>query len=367
MLLGGCGTLSFYGQATWGQWRLMMAREPVADLLADVATPAPLKHQLELSQALLDFAESELGLGVGKRYRSYVSLEREAVVWNVFAAPRFSVVGEEWCYPFVGCAPYRGYFDEADAQAWAAGLRDEGLTTFVGGVPAYSTLGWFDDPILSTFVEWPEGDLANLLFHELAHSVVWVSGDAAFNESFASFVGETAVRAWFEAQADETGYRAWRATRKSVARFRGFSLAAKALLEAAYAESAALALPEQEAARGAAFDTIRGCYTAARDELGGGLYDELMQDRFDNAYLVSVGTYADWRASFAALYAIAGEDWPSFYDEVRVLGELDAAARLTRLEALAEQQVDHAADDDDADQIQCEAFAHHGGEREAPG
>ena len=195
--LVGCETLGFYQQAIWGQWRIMRERVPLDDALTNGATDAGTREQLQVATGLLDFAEEALLLPVAERYRSFVQLDRDYVVWNVFAAEPYNLDAGYWCYPIVGCAPYRGYFDEARAQRAAERLERRGMEIYLGGVPAYSTLGWFDDPLLSTFLHWPEADLASLLFHELAHGRVWAAGDTAFNESFASFVGEEGARQWF--------------------------------------------------------------------------------------------------------------------------------------------------------------------------
>ena len=214
---GGCQTVAYYAHTALGQWRVLQAREPVDQVLADLEprrdgdpAAAQLYRRLSYSQAVLDFAARRLALDADGRYRTYVALERPAVVWNVFAAPPLSLEPHRWCYPIVGCAPYRGFFDEAYARRRAEALARRGLETYVGPVAAYSTLGWFEDPLLSTFVAWTEPDLAALLFHELAHGEVWAAGDVAFNESFATFVGRQGLTAWLESRG-ESGALAARA------------------------------------------------------------------------------------------------------------------------------------------------------------
>ena len=167
-LLAGCDTLSFYGQAAKGQIQILRTKVPVEDLLSQTEIDDKLRAQLLLSQEIVDFADTHIGLSGGGRYRSYVDLQREYVVWNVFAAQPYRMEGKSWCYPIVGCAPYRGYFAEDAAQQLASELQQLGYETYIGPVPAYSTLGWFKDPILSSFIHWPAPDLASLLIHELA-------------------------------------------------------------------------------------------------------------------------------------------------------------------------------------------------------
>jgi len=203
-LLAGCGSLGYYAQSIDGQMKLLQARRPIADVIADPATPPPLKAKLERVLAIRDFASRELKLPDNPSYRNYADLQRPFVVWNVFAAAEFSVKPREWCFLIVGCVGYRGYFAQAGAEAYTRELRGEGLDVFVSGVPAYSTLGWFDDPVLNTFINYPEHALSRLIFHELAHQVVYVKGDTGFNESFAAAVETEGVRRWIARNGDDT-------------------------------------------------------------------------------------------------------------------------------------------------------------------
>ena len=187
-------------QAASGQMEIASKREPIAAVLADTSTPAQLRTRLEYVAAARDFASRELGLPDNESYRSYADLGRPFVVWNVFAAPEFSVEPRRWCFPIAGCVVYRGYFSEAAAQRYARRLRRHGDDAAVGGVAAYSTLGHFKDPVLSTMLGWSDAQLAGTLFHELAHQVVYVPGDSEFNESFATVVEEARLERWLTAQ-----------------------------------------------------------------------------------------------------------------------------------------------------------------------
>lgn len=357
----GCETLQFYRQAVWGQWQLMHARVPLERAKQDPALDHEVRKGLELAAQILDFAAAEMAMQPNGRYQSYVHLERPYVVWNVFAAGPFELEGTRWCYPVVGCAPYRGYFKEASARRIAQKYAARGLETYVGGVPAYSTLGWFDDPLLSTFIVWPEPDLANLLMHELAHSQVWVSGDVAFNESFAEFVGNQGAEAWLRAQGKSTAWQDWQTFRREWRVFRDYLLAAKAYLAWVYAQ------PEREVLKPEALVDLQMCYQANRKRMGDGRYNVLMAEQFNNALLVSVSTYADWLPAFAAVFEQSGRSWPAFFTAVRALGELSEEQRTARLQALTEQQKSHQTDHGDTHQVNCEPFLRHGPHAESAG
>jgi len=203
-LTSGCSTVGYYAQAVNGHLDLLQSAKPVPQWLADPATPPALRERLQLTQRMRDFAISELKLPDNDSYRRYADLKRPAAVWNVVAAPELSLTLKTWCFPVVGCVGYRGYFDEAAAQAEAAALRAEGWEASVYPVPAYSTLGMSDwlggDPLLNTFIQWPEAELARLIFHELSHQVVFIKGDTAFNESYATAVERLGGERWLSRQ-----------------------------------------------------------------------------------------------------------------------------------------------------------------------
>ncbi len=358
----GCETLQFYRQAAWGQWQVMAAREATADLLASEATAPELAERLLLTQEILDFARDTLGLSSEGRYLSYVQLDRKFVVWNVFAAGPYSLADDQWCYPIIGCAPYRGYFSEQRALQVAARYRQRGLETYVGGVPAYSTLGWFDDPLLSSFIHWPVPDLVNLLVHELAHSRVWVNGDVGFNESFAEFVGTRAVYTWFDQRKDLSAWEQWQRRREAWHRFRDFVVQAKAELQTLYSQPQA----DPAAAKQATLQAFQACYRVHRDGLGGGRYDALMAQHFNNAFLLSVGTYADWLPAFAQLFEEVEGNWAAFFAAVDELAAEDIADRDNKLQLLAQQQIRQATDDQHTHQVNCEAFFGHGFDAKTP-
>lgn len=195
-----CESTQYYGQLAQGQWSLLGQRQDINDLLRQKNGDQGLQKQLRLVQQLLMFADAELGLNNNGSYTQYVNIERDYVVWNVFAAGELTVSPQQWCFPIAGCVSYRGYFQQQKAQAYAEKLQQQGLDTYIGGVTAYSTLGWLNDPVLSSFVYKSEVNLANLIFHELAHQQLYLAGDSEFNESFATVVAHVGVQRWLQYQ-----------------------------------------------------------------------------------------------------------------------------------------------------------------------
>jgi predicted aminopeptidase len=354
MLLGGCQSLAYYAHLTRGQIAVLAERTPVPRVMDELERRAhddpralERRHRLAFTQRVLAVAERELGLNAGRRYRTFVDLDRTAVVWNVFAAPALSLTPHQWCYPLVGCAPYRGYFDRRLAERHAAWLAGQGFDVHVGPVTAYSTLGWFADPLLSTFIDLPEAALAELLLHELAHGEVWAPGDVAFNESFATFVGRQGVAVLGLDPVEED------AERRHLLRLLGQTR--EALLRI-YAEPGSER--RQHARKAAALDAARRCHDAHAALLGRGRYADLLW-RLNNARLAAVSTYEDLVPAFAAWFEEVGGDWPAFFAAVRQIAALDADQRLARLRRSGEQQIAAGGDDDGAEEIQCQPFFRH--------
>src|SRR5687768_5950847 len=213
-LAAGCQSLAYYTQAIGGHLKVMASARPVSDVLADPGTAPELRERLDLARRIRAFATEQLKLPDNNSYLAYAELNRPAVVWNVFAAPVFSVEPKAECFPFTGCVSYRGFYSEAEARRHADKLRADGYDVHVGGVPAYSTLGWFDDPLLSTFIRYPDAQLARLVFHELSHQLVYAKGDTTFNESFAVTVEQEGVRRWLAAEGRTGELAEFRATQE---------------------------------------------------------------------------------------------------------------------------------------------------------
>ena len=336
-LLAGCTTVGYYNQAAKGHLALMASARPIADWVADPATPEALRERLLRAGEIRRFAAESLGLPDNRSYTAYADLQRPAAVWNVFATPELSLELKTWCYPVLGCAGYRGYFERADAEAMAAELQAAGYDVNVAPVPAYSTLGWFDDPLLNTFIFAPDVELARLVFHELAHQVVYARDDTVFNESFATAVEREGVRRWLAAHGDDRQRAAWAAYTRRREDFLGLLLAQRRRLDAVFRSDA----PPQEkrAAKAAVFDDLQRQYRALRDERWEGFagYDRFFERRLTSAHLAAVGAYNDWVPAFDALLAESGGDLPTFYARVRKLGALDKPARTAELRRLAPQ------------------------------
>ena len=316
-LLAGCQA-GYYAHLARGQYELLSRREPIAQLVADAATDAGLKRKLARAQDARGFAARELGLPDNGSYTSYADLGRPYAVWNVFAAKELSLQAREWCYPMLGCLAYRGYYDPGRAEGAAQELREDGFDVIVAGIPAYSTLGWFDDPLLSTIGD-AEDVVAGTIFHELAHQLEFAAGDTAFNESFATFVEQEGLRRYLK-DAPELAQAA-SARQQRRAEYVERMLECRRRLEAIYAGAAPDA--EKRERKRAEFERLWR-------ETGIGPEVEL-----NNAQLLPFGLYHQWVPAFAALFRAQGEDWSAFYREVGELAELDADERMKRLEELA--------------------------------
>jgi predicted aminopeptidase len=331
LALGGCATAGYYLQAVRGQMELSRLARPVPDVQGDPAVPPAVKAKLAAAMRIRDFASRELALPDNGSFRSYADLGRPSAVWTVFAAEEFSVRLTEWCFPVAGCVNYRGYFAQGDAEAFAAELRRDGFEVDVGGVPAYSTLGWFDDPLLNTFLHYPEPELVRLIVHELAHQVLYVKDDTEFNESFAVVVEQEGLRRWL-AQAGDSAQRD-RALRMQRIRadFQDLVLRARQGLEALYAS--ALAPEEKRRAKARIFDGMRREYDALKAERWQGFdgYDRWFGQDLNNARLASVGLYHGLVPAFEALLEQNGRDLPRFYEAVKRLAALPKDERRRRL------------------------------------
>ena len=330
--LSGCSTVGYYAQLAHGEYSLLSARKPISGLLQAPGTDPHLRERLALAQAARAFASDSLDLPRNGSYTSYADIGRPDLVWNVFAAPEFSLNPVEHCFPFAGCVAYRGYFGRGDADAEAHRLQAAGYETYIGGVPAYSTLGWFDDPIVSTMLRWDDDALAETIFHELAHQKLYLKGDTAFNESFATFVEQEGLRRWRAARGLPP---AADAPQQREDQFTAMILAARQRLGQVYASAQPAAA--MRAAKRAEIERLRAEYRALRDGDWHGYagYDDWMNAPIDNAKLLPFGLYHQWVPAFAALFATNGGDWPRYFAAVKKLAGLPPAARERQLRALA--------------------------------
>ena len=333
-LAAGCGSLGYYAQAVHGHFALTGAARPLEQWLADPSTPQALREQLELARSLRAFATRELPLPDNASYTRYAELGRPYAVWNVFAAAEFSVEARRECFVFAGCVGYRGFFAQEDALAHAARLRREHYDVFVGGVPAYSTLGWFDDPLLSSFIGYPETELARLLFHELAHQVAYAKDDTTFNESFAVALEEEGVRRWLAATGRGAELAAFRRAQERRGELAELIEEARVRLATLYARP--MAPQAMREAKRAEFERLNERYAALRTAWGGFAgYDRLFAEPPNNALLVSISTYTQLVPSFRRLLEQAKGELPEFYARVRSLAGEPREQRRAALEALA--------------------------------
>jgi predicted aminopeptidase len=331
---GASGCSTFYGQAVRGQWQLLAGAESIPKLLARTNTPPELRSRLELVLRLREFAERELKLKPDGHYRRYVDLGRRFVVWNVYAAPEFSLEDKTWWYPVVGSLSYRGYFREDLARRCAERLAVQGWDVCVGGVEAYSTLGWFRDPVLNTFIHQPPPELAETIFHELAHQRVFVKGDTDFNEAFATAVAQEGVRRWLAACGDAAAQAAYAAAKRREAGFVALLGQARGELEALYAQTNALTAAQLRAAKAAAFVRLRERYDTLKQSWGGARdYDGWFAQPLNNALLNTVDTYHHLVPGFTALLRRHETDLELFYRQVRRLGRLPKQERHRELAA----------------------------------
>ncbi|MEO5843563.1 MAG: aminopeptidase [Caldimonas sp.] len=336
-LTSGCSTVGYYARSVTGHLELLQAARPVPQVVADPATSPALKERLALSQRIRDFAVSALSEPDNASYRRYADLRRPAAVWNVVAAPELSLVPKTWCFWIVGCVGYRGYYAPAGAEALAADLRAEGLDAAVYPVPAYSTLGrlpsggWLADPLLNTFIGYPEGELARLVFHELAHQVAFAPGDTLFNESFASTVEKLGAERWLA----ERGAPAARAEHDVAdarrADFRALTSRYRDELARLYAS--ALGNDAKRAEKANVLARLRADHAAMKAARWNGYagYDAWFAQA-DNAAFGVLASYTGLVPAFEKMFEREGRDFLRFYAEVRRIAALPPAERRAALE-----------------------------------
>lgn len=345
LLAASCADVRYFAHVTHGQLAIARAREPLAKVIAAQTTEAKLAARLRLAQDARAFASAYLGLPDNRSFTTYVDLHRPYVVWNVFAAPRYSVDPVLHCFPIAGCVPYRGYFDEAKAKAEATRLQAEGDDVFVGGVAAYSTLGWFADPILSSMLRWDDDELAGTIFHELAHQLIYVKNDTAFNESFASFVQKEGLHEWRTTRGlSETGER----DRTRDDEFIKLVLDLRERLRRLYASIGGAA--DAEKAKQRELENFRERYRQWRDAQPPDDHGDTDHSRdafvaapLNNAALLPFGLYDQWVPAFAAMFRVADGDWSRFFASVRTLAREPKARREAAMEESARSSLSNAS------------------------
>jgi len=321
-----CETVGYYTQATRGQLAIVFGREDIQRLLTEEDLSPELREKFTKVIQIREFAEQELLLPVGENYLSYVDLQREHVVWNVFAAPEFSTDPRNWCYPIAGCVSYRGYFSERAAIRYAEQLQSEGFDVYTGGVDAYSTLGWFEDSLLSTVISRADYQLAGLIFHELAHQLAYVAGDTTFNESFASTVEREGLRRWLQSNGQPETIDIAATDRSRQQQFVSLVIEYRDKLSALYEKEITPAAMRSEKIQ--LQNRLREEYQELKREWQAySGYDGWFSRSLNNAQLSTVGSYNDLVPFFNNLLEQSGQDLALFYQEVKRVAELNAVER----------------------------------------
>lgn len=329
--LGGCSQVGYYAQSIDGHFTVLHEARPVSDLLAQPTIAPRLRARLIEAEQIRSYAVSALDEPDNGSYRSYADLKRPFVVYNVFAAPSLSLKLRESCLLVVGCVEYRGYYSRESAEAYADELHRDGWETFVAGIPAYSTLGYFDDPLLNTFIYLPRAEVARMIFHELAHQILFVRGDTAFNESFAVTVETVGVQRWLSEHPDAAmEYERYDARRRQ---FRQLVESYRKRLETLY--GSAETDIQKRAGKDALFAGLRADYEAMKTSWGGYKgFDPWFATHLNNAKIGSFATYNQWVPAFMALLAQAHDDLPTFYAAVKAMSKRPAKERNAELAAL---------------------------------
>jgi len=327
--LSSCSSVGYYYQAISGHVDLISRERPLDDVLNDPKTSDALKQKLQLAKQARQFASLQLLLPDNDSYKTYADLQRDSVVWNVIATPAYSVKAKNWCFLIVGCLSYRGYFEEQDAVELASRLKTDGLDVQVSGAWAYSTLGYFDDPLLNTMMGHSDASLIGIIFHELAHQVVYISGDTAFNEAFATAVEQEGLRRWFKQQDDEKKYQDYLQRKQAKHRFYELLKITRDKLNIAFEQDTT----EQQklTAKKTIYAQLKTDYKKWRVENNFYAYDRWMQRDLNNSHLALIATYQDLVPTFLSILASVDGDLTQFYKLVEELGELEKEQRQQRL------------------------------------
>ena len=336
LLISGCQSLSYYAQSVKGQFQVIHRSKPIDEWLQKSNTSSELKQKLEKVKQIRQFASLQLHLPDNKSYTRYADLERPYVVWNIFAAPEFSLEPYSWCYPVIGCQAYRGYFSKQPAIDLTAQLKDNGFDVSLGGVKAYSTLGWFNDPILNTFVNYSETNLAGLIFHELSHQIVYVKGDTVFNESFATMVESKGVERWLKQNSKEDQLMQYEKNQVLEQEVLFLLSQFKLKLNQVYESSATKT--DKRLQKAEFFAELKSEYQKLKQSFQfASSWDRWFAQDLNNSHLIAVGTYYDKVDEFEKLFIKSGQDFERFFIEVKKLAKLKKPMRdqiLANLDSL---------------------------------
>ena len=328
LMLSGCGTM-YLAQAAGGQIGVLKARRPIDKVVADPTTPAPLKERLTDVRAARDFAVTELHLPDNRSYRTYADIKRPFVVWNVVATPELSVEPKHWCFPIAGCVAYRGYFKEKSARKFAAQLASQNFDVTVGGVPAYSTLGKFADPVMSSMMRYGDSELVAIIFHELAHQLLYVKNDSEFNEAFATTVEDEGLERWLKSRGRPDSMQAFLEENADENEFIELFARSRDELKKLYASG--IPREEMKAQKATMFAGLTEQARALQRKQGHLYYESWLKEGLNNAHLASVATYYQCVPGFQRLLAEQGGDLVKFYAAARKLAKVPRAQRHAQL------------------------------------
>jgi predicted aminopeptidase len=316
-----------------GHSELLEQRKPISEILADKETNLKLRKLLETSQNIRDFASKELYLPENDSYRMYADLKRRYAVWNVVAAKEFSIRAKKWCFLFVGCLSYRGYFSKEDATAYANELKSEGYDVYVAGAKAYSTLGWFDDPLLNTMMYKSEAHRAGIIFHELAHQVVYIDNDSAFNEAFATTVEQEGIQRWLSKQGKNEDYKKYLTDKKRDSQLNELLQETREKLKQLYKTK--VNDDEKRRAKQLVFALMQKKYHQLKKSWGGyDAYDKWMNQGLNNSHLLLIATYHDLVPIFKALLKKENNNLKKFYVAVEIFGKVDKEKRKSKIKQI---------------------------------
>ena len=336
LTVSACSSFGYYMDLMAGHSELLEQRKQVSEVIADKGTSTKLRKLLETSQKIRNFASKELNLPENDSYRLYADLKRRYAVWNVVAAEEFSVQPKKWCFMFVGCLSYRGYFSKLDATNYANELKAEGFDVYVGGAKAYSTLGWFDDPLLNTMMYKSEARRAGIIFHELAHQVVYIENDSAFNEAFATAVEQEGIRRWMSAKGQNEKYQEYLVNKKRDSEINQLLQETREKLKKLYKTK--INNEEKRQRKKAVFSSMQKQYSALKKSWGGyDVYDPWMKQGLNNSHLLLIATYNDLVPTFKLMLKNEGYDLKNFYASVKKYGELKKEERNIQLKLLAKK------------------------------
>lgn len=332
--LSGCSSLGYYWQAIHGHFDIVSREQPIKEILHQGDLDPKLRHKLQLVQAARRFASQQLALPDNDSYTEYADLQRPFVTWNVIATPEFDVTPRRWCYLFAGCFNYRGYFHKQDARAFAKKLRQQGYDVAIAGAWAYSTLGWFDDPVLNTMLQHDDADVIGTLFHELGHQTVYIKDDSSFNESFANTVEQEGLRRWYLHTGQPARYQAYLRRRQQHNAIIKMLEDSRAELRALYTQPLTETQKREQKAK--TFIALKQEYNTWRKHHAYAAYDRWMQQDLNNAHLALIATYSDKVPAFQAMLAAEHGNLPAFYQEARRVGALPPAQRQVALARYAQ-------------------------------